>query len=76
MYMDVEWFIIFGNKTYRTVTYLICNLLATVKPTKTNRLVLRCDNCGMLLFANGEDAQERLSELLTITILNPITIIL
>jgi hypothetical protein len=23
-----------------------------VKPTKTNRLVLRCDNCGMLLFAN------------------------
>ena len=48
---------------YRTVACLLCHLPATVKPTKTNRLVLRCDNCGMPLFANGEDAQERLSGL-------------
>ena len=48
---------------HRTIACLLCNLPAVVKPTKTNRLVLRCDNCGMLLFANGEDAQERLSGL-------------
>lgn len=34
---------------YRTVACLLCNLQAVVKPTKTNRLLLRCDNCGMLL---------------------------
>lgn len=48
---------------HRTIACLLSNLPAVVKPTKTNRLVLRCDNCGMLLFANGEDAQERLSGL-------------
>ena len=39
------------------------HLPTVVKPTKTHRLVLRCDNCGMLLFANGDDTQERLAGL-------------
>lgn len=46
-----------------TIGCLLCQFPAVVKPTKTNRLVLRCDNCGMLMFANGEDAQARLTGL-------------
>jgi hypothetical protein len=42
----------------RSVRCVLCGSTATLKPTKTARLVLRCDYCGLLLFANKERAQQ------------------
>jgi hypothetical protein len=42
----------------RSVRCVLCGSMATLKPTKTARLVLRCDYCGLLLFANKERAQQ------------------
>lgn len=46
-----------------TVNCLLCNLPAAVKKTKTNKLMLRCDNCKLLVFANGVDSQMKLGSL-------------
>jgi hypothetical protein len=54
---------IYDNVRCFVLSPVYFHIPAVVKPTKTNRLVLRCDNCGMLHFANGEDAQEILSGL-------------
>ena len=32
---------------------VFCNAMATLKPTKTRRIMLRCSTCGALVFANG-----------------------
>jgi len=47
----------------RSVRCVLCGSMATLKPTKTTRLVLRCDYCGLLLFANKEVAQQILLRL-------------
>jgi transcription elongation factor Elf1 len=47
----------------RTVHCILCNLQAVMKPTKTNNLMLRCDNCKLLVFANSVDSEDRLSRL-------------
>jgi hypothetical protein len=47
----------------RSVRCVLCGSMATLKPTKTARLVLRCDYCGLLLFANKEVAQQILLRL-------------
>jgi len=31
---------------------------ATIKPTKTNHIMLRCDSCKVLIFANSLDSQD------------------
>jgi hypothetical protein len=33
---------------------------STLKPTKTNKLMLRCNNCTLLIFANGRLSQQKL----------------
>ena len=38
----------------RTVHCLLCGYPATLKPTKTFHTMLRCDNCGVVIFANQE----------------------
>lgn len=55
----------FGTGWARSVRCILCGSNATLKPTKTTRLVLRCDNCGILLFANKEASQDRLLRLPT-----------
>jgi len=45
----------------RTVHCLLCNNMATIKRTRTNKLMLRCDNCRFLAFANSEDSQDKLN---------------
>lgn len=47
----------------RTVYCLFCNSLATLKPTKTGRIMLRCNTCGALVFANGIISQQRIKTL-------------
>jgi hypothetical protein len=48
----------------RTVHCILCNLPATMKTTKkSNNLMLRYDNCKLLLFANAADSQMKLSTL-------------
>jgi hypothetical protein len=42
----------------RSVRCVLCGSMATLKRTKTTRLVLRCDYCGLLLFAKKERAQQ------------------
>ena len=37
----------------RIVYCLFCNSMATLKPTKTGRIMLRCNTCGALVFANS-----------------------
>ena len=32
---------------------VFCNAMATLKPTKTRRIMLRCSTCGALVLANG-----------------------
>jgi hypothetical protein len=44
----------------RKVTCPLCNFGATVKVTKTDNLVLRCDTCHALIFANDTLSQKRL----------------
>jgi len=47
----------------RTVHCLFCNSMATLKLTKTRRIMLRCDVCGALVFANGLISQQRIKTL-------------
>lgn len=47
----------------RIVHCILCNSMATLKPTKTRRIMLRCNTCGVLLFANGMLAQEQIKRL-------------
>jgi hypothetical protein len=48
----------------RFVICPVCGRQAHVKPTKTHRLMLRCDLCRALMFANGPDSQQYLLNLL------------
>jgi phage FluMu protein Com len=34
-----------------------CGSVAQIKSTKTSHLMLRCDSCGVLIFANGPLSQ-------------------
>jgi len=51
------------NSWERTVHCLFCNSMATLKPTKTGRVMLRCNTCGALVFANGLLSQQRIKTL-------------
>jgi hypothetical protein len=44
----------------RIVYCPFCNWMATVKPTRTNKLMLRCNNCTLLIFANAKLSQQKL----------------
>ena len=44
----------------RIVYCLFCNSMATFKPTKTGRIMLRCNTCGALVFANGILSQKQI----------------
>lgn len=44
----------------REVHCPLCHSYAILKPTKTGKLVVRCDNCRLLLFANAPLSQEKL----------------
>ncbi|MGA7900194.1 MAG: hypothetical protein WCA39_15175 [Nitrososphaeraceae archaeon] len=37
--------------------------MATLKLTKTGRIMLRCNTCGAIVFANGMLAQEQIKRL-------------
>ena len=50
----------YGNDT---VHCLFCNAMATLKPTKTRRIMLRCNTCSALIFANGIISQQRIQTL-------------
>ena len=47
----------------RFVICPFCGSQAHVKPTKTHRLMLRCDLCRALMFANGVESQQILVNL-------------
>ena len=47
----------------RDVHCPLCSYPSTLKSTKTNRLMLRCDNCKVLMFANGHLSQTQLKAL-------------
>jgi len=47
----------------RYVYCLFCNAMATLKPTNTRRIMLRCNTCGALVFANGILSQQRIQKL-------------
>ena len=47
----------------RYVHCLFCNSMATLKPTKTGRIMLRCNTCSVLVFANGLLSQQRIKTL-------------
>ena len=47
----------------RFVICFICARQAHFKPTKTHRLMLRCDLCRALMFANAETSQQYLLNL-------------
>ena len=47
----------------RYVHCLFCNAMATLKPTKTRRIMLRCNTCNALIFANGIISQQRIQTL-------------
>jgi hypothetical protein len=50
--------------TIRTVCCILCHAPSTLKPTKSfANSVLGCDNCKLLLFANGELSKRKLREL-------------
>ncbi|MGA7898203.1 MAG: hypothetical protein WA395_02610 [Nitrososphaeraceae archaeon] len=44
----------------RRVYCLFCDPMATLKPTKTRRIMLRCNTCGALVFANGSLSQQKI----------------
>jgi len=47
-----------STKFYETrfVICFVCARQAHIKPTKTHRLMLRCDLCRALMFGNGPDS--------------------
>ncbi len=54
-----------STKFYETrfVICPVCGRQAHVKPTKTHRLMLRCDLCSALMFANADTSQQYLMNL-------------
>ena len=55
-----------NNNNFYEIRFVICPFCgsqAHVKPTKTNRLMLRCDLCRALMFANAETSQKYLQNL-------------
>jgi len=48
---------------YRSIRCPICQSSASLKGTKTNHLMLRCDFCRVIIFANGPYSQDWLSRL-------------
>lgn len=58
----------------RTVSCIICRSPATVKLIlkKDNKPMLRCDNCGVLIFANKQYSQQILRSLQDITANSPV----
>jgi len=44
----------------RIVYCPFCNWMDTLKPTKTKKLMLRCNNCTLLIFENGKLSQQKL----------------
>jgi hypothetical protein len=56
-----------NNSNFYETRFVICPVCggqAHVKPTKTHRLMLRCDLCRALMFANGPESQKYLLNLL------------
>lgn len=53
----------FGSPSERHVQCPACTFRATMKPTKTNHLMLRCDNCRLILFGNGPISQKWIGDL-------------
>jgi len=47
----------------RYIYCLFCNAMATLKPTKISRIMLRCNTCEVLVFANGIISQQRIKML-------------
>ena len=47
----------------RFVICFVCAKQAHVQPTKTHRLMLRCDLCRALMFANAETSRQYLLNL-------------
>lgn len=47
----------------RFVICFVCGRQAHMKPIKTHRLMLRCDLCRALMFANAETSQQYLLNL-------------
>ena len=56
---------IYNSNFYETrfVICPFCSRQAYVKPTKTHHLMLRCDLCRALMFANAETSQQYLLSL-------------
>jgi hypothetical protein len=55
-----------NNSNFYEIRFVICPFCgsqAHVKPTKTHRLMLRCDLCRALMFANAETSQKYLLNL-------------
>ena len=53
----------FAGSVSRTVRCPSCSSIAEIKLTKTNHLMLRCDFCKILIFANGPLSQAWLTNL-------------
>ena len=47
----------------RTMYCLFCNATATLKPTKTGRIMLRCNTYVAIVVANGSLSQQRIQTL-------------
>ena len=55
-----------NNSNFYETRFVICPFCgsqAHVKPTRTHRLMLRCDFCRALMFANAEISQQYLLNL-------------
>jgi uncharacterized protein YbgA (DUF1722 family) len=48
-----------NNEFRHDVHYPLCSYHSTLKSTKTNRIMLRCDNRKVLIFANGHLSQQQ-----------------
>jgi len=47
----------FTGPVFMPVQCPSCGSVAQIKSTKTNHIMLRCDSCGVLIFANGPLSQ-------------------
>ena len=52
----------------RIVYCPFCNWMATLKPTKTNKLMLRCNNCTFLIFVNAKTPSRNLVDTETLNV--------
>lgn len=53
----------FPGPVFMPVECPSCGSVAQLKSTKTSHLMLRCDSCGVLIFANGPLSQAWLMNL-------------